>query len=63
MMYFLNNFMQCDRSKSLSSFFDMVNSVPPYPLAVLGMGCAVATEPVAELNSNWRLPMVIMRYR
>ena len=55
--------MQCDRSKSLSSFFDMVNGVPPYPLALLGMGCAVATEPVAELNSNWRLPMVIMRYR
>ena len=55
--------MQCDRSKSLSSFFDMVNGVPPYPLTLLGMGCAVATEPVAELNSNWRLPMVIMRYR
>ena len=50
--------MQCDRSTSLDAFFNMVQSVPPYPLAILGMGCAVATEPVAELNNNWRLPMV-----
>ena len=52
--------LQCKRTTSLSAFFKMLVDAPPnqYPLAILGMGCAVATEPVAEINDNWNLPMV-----
>ena len=36
----------------------MIDSAPPYPVAALGMGCAVAAEPVAQINSFWNFPMV-----
>ena len=43
--------------ESLNSFLDMITTGPP-KLAVLGCGCSVATEPVAEISDFWNITHV-----
>lgn len=43
---------------SLSEFLDLVTSPGPKIVAVIGSGCAEATEPVAEISYFWDLPVV-----
>ena len=43
--------LQCDRTDSLQSYFDLIQNVSGVPLiALLGCGCSPATEPVAEIS-------------
>lgn len=51
--------VQCDRTQSLSSFFTAVAEASPAVLGVLGCGCSVATEPVAEIIHHWNISQVI----
>ena len=50
--------MQCLRSESLDQFFNGIQS-QPVKLAVVGCGCSVATEPVAEISHRWNISQVI----
>lgn len=50
--------IQCERTSSYQNFFEMIEDAPPYPVAALGMGCAVASEPVAQINFFWNFPLV-----
>ena len=50
--------MQCHRGRSLDTFFEGILSDPPKKLAVIGCGCSVATEPVAEISHQWNISHV-----
>ena len=43
--------MQCDRRSALESYFDMLKDDNHSPIALLGCGCSLATEPVAEITN------------
>ena len=49
---------QCDRTASIDQFFQSVPSSDPPVLALLGSGCSVATEPVAEIIHHWNISQV-----
>lgn len=49
--------IQCLRSESLDQFFNGIQS-QPVKLAVVGCGCSVATEPVAEISHRWNISQV-----
>ena len=51
---------QCHRSSSLDAFFNDVLQSPPVKLAVIGCGCSVATEPVAEISHRWNISQVYL---
>lgn len=51
--------MQCLRGKSLDAFFEGIQS-NPVKLAVVGCGCSIATEPVAEISHHWNISQVII---
>ena len=52
--------MQCSRTKSLDIFFDEFLLQPDLvKIAIIGCGCSVATEPVAEISHNWNISQVI----
>ena len=51
-------FFQCDRQASLNAFFDGILS-DPGKIGVIGCGCSVASEPVAEIIHNWNIPLVL----
>lgn len=53
-----NSYMQCLRRRSLDQFFNGIQS-EPVKLAVVGCGCSVATEPVAEISHRWNITQVI----
>ncbi len=50
--------LQCLRSESLDQFFNGIQS-RPVKLALVGCGCSVATEPVAEISHRWNISQVI----
>ena len=50
---------QCNRGRSLDVFFDEVQSEPT-KIALLGCGCSVATEPVAEISHQWNISQVFI---
>ena len=45
------------RGRSLDTFFEGIQS-DPVKLAVVGCGCSVATEPVAEISHRWNISQV-----
>ena len=50
-------YIQCTRTHSLDVFFkDIKNNQTK--IAVIGCGCSVATEPVAEISHQWNIPQV-----
>ena len=52
--------IQCNRGKSLDAFFDDVLLQPdPVKIALIGCGCSVATEPVAEISHKWNISQVL----
>ena len=50
--------MQCHHVKALDAFFEGIQS-EPVKLAVIGSGCSVATEPVAEISHRWNISQVL----
>ena len=51
--------MQCNRTHSLNAFFgEMRREHPLQYVAVVGCGCSIATEPVAEVSHYYNIPMV-----
>ena len=56
-IYLTYNTVQCLRSESLDQFFNGIQS-HPVKLAVVGCGCSVATEPVAEISHRWNISQV-----
>ena len=50
--------MQCDRTRSLDLFFTTVPQATPHVLGLLGCGCSVASEPVAEIIHHWNISQV-----
>ena len=42
---------------ALDEFFDGIMT-EPVEIAVVGCGCTVATEPVAEISHRWSIPQV-----
>lgn len=51
---------QCDRTVSLTNFVNQINDPCRRFISVIGSGCSVATEPVAELSHYWGLNQVIL---
>lgn len=52
--------MQCSRTKSLDIFFDEFLLQPDLvKIAIIGCGCSVATEPVAEISHKWNISQVV----
>ena len=49
--------MQCHHVKALNEFFKGIHS-EPVKMAVVGCGCSVATEPVAEISHQWNISQV-----
>lgn len=49
--------MQCHRGVSSDTFFEGILS-DPVKVAVVGCGCSVATEPVAEISHRWNISQV-----
>lgn len=58
MCYWDINFMQCNRTLSLNLFFATVAQATPPVLGLLGCGCSVASEPVAEIIHHWNISQV-----
>ena len=56
-LVFFPNFLQCDHTVALKSFFDMILNEPT-KLAIVGGGCSVATEPVAEISHYYNITQV-----
>ena len=50
--------LQCDRTRSLDLFFATVAQADPPVLGLLGCGCSVASEPVAEIIHHWNISQV-----
>ena len=56
---FVLNLMQCSRGKSLDAFFDDILLQPDsVKITLIGCGCSVATEPVAEISHKWNISQV-----
>ena len=53
--------MQCDRIGSLNAFIADAFSGPDR-IALIGCGCSVATEPVAEVSHFWNISQVKCLY-
>ena len=53
--------MQCNRTRSLDLFFATVPQATPPVLGLLGCGCSVASEPVAEIIHYWNISQVSIR--
>ncbi len=51
--------LQCQHIRSLDDFFLDIQ-MDPVEIAVVGCGCTVATEPVAEISHRWNIPQVYM---
>ena len=52
-------FIQCNRGRSLDAFFDDVVLQPDsVKIGLIGCGCSVATEPVAEISHKWNISQV-----
>ena len=51
---------QCARTRSLNLFFTTVVDPNPPVLGLLGCGCSVASEPVAEIIHHWNISQVCM---
>ena len=52
--------MQCNRGQSLGAFFgDFLPEADPVKIALIGCGCSVATEPVAEISHQWNISQVL----
>ena len=51
---------QCSRTDSLAAFFKDIESEAVPKIAVVGCGCSVATEPVAEISHYWNIPQVLL---
>ena len=51
--------MQCVRKTSLDTFFDGILS-DPVKIGVIGCGCLVATEPVAEIIHHWNIDIPLV---
>lgn len=49
--------LQCQHVRALDVFFDGIQT-EPVEIAVVGCGCSVATEPVAEISHRWNIPQV-----
>ena len=49
--------LQCQHIRSLDDFFLDIQ-MDPVEIAVIGCGCTVATEPVAEISHRWNIPQV-----
>ena len=51
--------IQCNRGRSLDAFFDDVVLQPDsVKIGLIGCGCSVATEPVAEISHKWNISQV-----
>ena len=50
-------YFQCREIAALDEFFDGIQT-DPVEIAVVGCGCSVATEPVAEISHRWSIPHV-----
>lgn len=51
--------IQCDRVLALDTFLNEVQEEGRTQyVAVLGAGCSIATEPVADIVQNFNMPMV-----
>ena len=50
--------MQCDSATSVHEFLTQVRLPSPTLIGVIGCGCSVATEPVADMVSVYGLPLV-----
>ena len=57
-VYISFNIMQCNRTRSLDLFFSTVTQATPPVLGLLGCGCSVASEPVAEIIHHWNISQV-----
>ena len=53
--------MQCHHVKALDEFFKGIQS-EPVKIAVVGCGCSIATEPVAEISHQWNISQVYKLY-
>ena len=51
-------YLQCNRSVSLAAYFQAINDPCRNFISILGSGCSVATEPVAEIAHFWGLTQV-----
>ena len=51
-------YIQCHRGRSLDTYFQGIFMESPTKLAVVGCGCSVATEPVAEISHQWNISQV-----
>ena len=49
---------QCDGPTSVREFLTQVQHPSPTIIGVIGCGCSVATEPVADIISLYGLPLV-----
>ena len=56
-MFSTHHIMQCQRMEALDVFFNVILK-EPMKIAVVGCGCSVATEPVAEISHRWNIPQV-----
>ena len=57
-VYWWQKHVQCERTRSLNLFFDTVAQANPPVLGLLGCGCSVASEPVAEVIHHWNISQV-----
>ena len=54
----LSLLLQCTRTDSLDVFFKDIQNINEPKIAVVGCGCSVATEPVAEISHHWNISQV-----
>ena len=55
--------IQCNRGRSLDAFFDDVVLQPDsVKIGLIGCGCSVATESVAEISHKWNISQVPYMY-
>ena len=60
----VNLLIQCNRGRSLDAFFDDVVLQPDsVKIGLIGCGCSVATEPVAEISHKWNISQVPYTYK
>ena len=50
--------LQCHHDRSVDAYLHGMFADPPRKLAIVGCGCSVATEPVAELSHHWNISQV-----
>ena len=54
----LSLLLQCARTDSLDVFFKDIQNINEPKIAVVGCGCSVATEAVAEISHHWNISQV-----